>query len=183
MVILVTIDGSRYAVDVGFGSLEPMRPLPLTPGFEFTQVAPRRGRLEHRALAQHTDPAQRMWVYSTRDDDDAAWVERYCFAEDEYFPDDYERMSYYAMSHPTSYFVQTVLAMRGLWDEGARAVGGVLTLHKDQVKRRLAGHDMELLETLRTEEQRVRALKTYFDIALTPLEQRSIRGMATELKG
>lgn len=183
MVNLVTVDGTKYVVDVGFGSLEAMRPVPLTPGVEFTQIAPRRGRLEHRALAQHTDPAQRVWVYSTQEDAAAPWVERNCFTEAECFPDDYALMNYHTMSHPTSYFVQTVLAMRGLWDEGARRVGGVLTLHKDEVKRRMAGAETELLETLRTEAERVRALAEYFDVVLTPLEQRGIRGMASELKG
>ncbi|POR39233.1 Arylamine N-acetyltransferase 2 [Tolypocladium paradoxum] len=183
MVNLVTVDGTRYAVDVGFGSLEPMCPVPLTPGFEFTQIAPCRGRLEHRALAQHTDPSQRLWVYSTQDDAAAPWVERNCFADVEFFPADYAPINYHLMTHPTSYFVQTVLAMRGVWDPEARRVGGVVTLHKAEVKRRMAGGEQELLETLRTEEERVRALEKYFDVVLTPLEQRGISGMTSELRG
>jgi hypothetical protein len=41
---------------------------------------------------------------------------------------------------------------------------------------------IEIIETLTTKDQRVRALRNYFYIGLKPEEQRAICGLASELK-
>ena len=182
MVNIVTIEGQRYAVDVGFGSNCSIQPIPLQSGVEFDGVLPVRGKLEHRSLAEHSDPSQRVWVYSAREDANAPWKEMYSFLPVEFFPADFEVMNLRTMTSPRSFFVKTVLAMRMIRDEATGDLTGLLILHKDYVKRRV-GEKSETLEELKTEEQRVRALEKYFWIVLSPVEQRAIRDLPTELRG
>jgi len=93
MANLVSLQGVRYLVDVGYGAQDATCPVPLQHGFEFDNIPPCRGRLEHRALAQHSDPEQRVWVYLTREGPDEPWKEMYAFTETEFFPEDYEVMN------------------------------------------------------------------------------------------
>ncbi|KAJ6440616.1 N-acetyltransferase family protein [Purpureocillium lavendulum] len=185
MINIVTIKtGDKFAVDVGFGRDEALVPIPLVSGVEFTQVHPQRGRLEHRALAQHTDPTQRMWVYSSQAHPGAEWVERNCFNEVEWFAEDYRVSNYHTMYNPTSFFVQNVLAFRGSLNEATGRIDGLVTLFRDTVKRQMEGQEAaEVVETLKTEAERVAALEKYFGVVLTPVEQRGIQGLPSELHG
>ncbi|TDZ54582.1 Arylamine N-acetyltransferase 1 [Colletotrichum trifolii] len=182
MLNLVTIDGQKYMVDVGFGKGAAMIPVPLKKdgAHEFTTIAPLRGKLVHEQLEQHTDPNQRMWVYYSTDSADGPFRQRNCFTEQEFFAEDFEVMNFATMKRPTSFFVKTVLAMRTVLDPETKKAVGTLVLHKDEVKRKI-GDQLELLETLKNEAQRVAALEKYFAIKLTPAEQKAIRGMPTEL--
>jgi arylamine N-acetyltransferase len=182
MVNIVTIDGQRYWVDVGFGSGCSIQPIPLQSGVEFDCILPMRGKLEYRSIADHSDPNQRLWVYSSREDANAPWKEMYTFIDVEFFAADFEVMNLSTMTSPRSFFVKAVMAMRMILSEETGKLEGVLILHKDYVKRRL-GETTELLEELTSEEQRVRALERYFQIVLKPSEQKAIRGLATELIG
>ncbi|EJT79891.1 N-acetyltransferase [Gaeumannomyces tritici R3-111a-1] len=135
---LVSINGIRYMVDVGFGKGGSFSPVPLDRaaaeregGLEFEPVLGTRGRLEYKRLELHSDPTQRVWVYSTlnspwstlaEDNEEQAgegptWRPRYCFGELEYLPADYEVMNYYAMTNLSSYFVTAVLAVRTILQE------------------------------------------------------------------
>lgn len=180
MVNLIRIGGQRYMVDVGFGKGAAMVPVPLNSGHEFTTIAPLRGKLVYENLDQHTDSDQRMWVYYSTDSADGPFRQRNCFTEMEFFPEDFEVMNLATMSRPTSYFVKTVLAMRTILDPETRTAVGTLVLHKDEVKQKI-GDNLELLETLKNEAQRVAALEKYFSIKLRSEEQRAIKNMPTEL--
>lgn len=182
MLNLVTVDGQRYMVDVGFGKGATMVPVPLRRDSspEFTTIAPLRGKLVYEKLEQNTDAAQRMWVYYSTDSADGPFRQRNCFTEQEFFPEDFEVMNWAVMSRPTSYFVKTVLCMRTILDPDTRRAEGTVVLHKDEVKRKI-GDKVEVLETLKNEADRVRAIEKYFFIALTPAEQKAIRGMPQEL--
>ncbi|KAF6794172.1 arylamine n-acetyltransferase 1 [Colletotrichum sojae] len=182
MLNLITIDGLRYAVDVGFGKGAAMIPVPLKSGEVFTTIAPLRGKLVYESLDQNTDPSQRFWVYYSTDSADGEFRQRNCFTEMEFFPEDFEIMNLATFTRPTSYFVKTVLAMRTILDPETRKAVGTLVLHKDEVKRKI-GDKLELLETLKTEPDRVAALAKYFGIVLRPEEQRAIKGLPTELLG
>ena len=182
MANIVTIDGQKYWVDVGFGSNCAVQPVPLRSGTTFSNIPPAQGMLEYRSTSRHSDPTQKLWVFSLREDAEAPWKEMYSFIDIEFFPADFEVMNLSTMTSPRSYFVRTVLAARMLLDEEDRSVEGVLTLHKDVVKRRI-GRDTETLEELKTEEERVQALAKYFGIALRPDEERAIKGLPTELTG
>jgi len=181
MVNLVTIDHKTYLVDVAYGSNSPCRPVPLEQDVEFYGVYPQRGKLEYKSIQKHSDPNQRVWVYSTRANTDSAWKEEYSFVEIEFFPEDFRVMNLSTMTAPQSFFVQTVVATKVLLNPQTAEPEGVLILHKDYVKRRMGEHS-EIIETLQTEEQRVRALRDYFHIDLKPEEKRAIRGLPSELK-
>lgn len=180
MCLIVTIDGVKYVVDVGFGGDAAMQPIPLVSGTEFTVLAPRRGRLEYRSIDQHTDPAQRLWVYSTRDslDDSAPWVEQNCFVELEFFFNDYYQVNYYTATHPRSFFMSQLLAMRALLDDDAEGdvrLAGVLTFFRGEVRRRSEGSmERRVLESVATEAQSVAALDRWFAIPLTEADRQSI---------
>lgn len=183
MVNLVTIDSQRYLVDVGFGSREAVYPIPLQDRLEFGLIGSAQGKLEYKNLAhQHSDPSQRVWVYSHKADKDAEWVEMYAFVEIEFFPDDYEVMNIRTMRSLSSYFVKSVIAMRTVLSEDGSAVVGVLTLLNDYVKQRSGDETRELVRMV-SEKDRVKALEKYFFITLSPSQQKAIKGLASELKG
>jgi len=178
---LVTIADKKYIVDVGFGTNGPSQPTPLEDGLELTQIAPATGKLEYKSLPFHTDPSQRMWVYSIKPVPPAPWLPMYAFTEVEFFSKDFEVMNLTTMTSPRSFFVQNVMCMRIILDEETKEPVGLLVMHRDYVKKRV-GEKEEMLEKLETEPQRVEALKKYFDIALSPEEQASILGLASELR-
>lgn len=183
MVNLVTIEGKKYLVDVGFGAQEATQPVPLEDGHEVTTIAPTRGRLELKHIGKQVtkdDPAQRLWVWMSRKG--AEWEDMYSFSEAEFFAEDFEALNYFVMTRPQSFFLQTVLAYRPLLDEATGELVGERILHGDVVKERASGQD-RVLEVLETEEDRVTALEKYFDIRLMEKERRGIKGLMTELKG
>jgi arylamine N-acetyltransferase len=182
MINIVIIEDQRYLVDVGFGADVATHPLPLVSGHVCTGIAPQSIRLEYKRLEQHTDPSQRVWVYSHRDNDDAPWVEAYSFLEVEFFPQDYEVMNLSTMTLPQSFFTQTVLCIKILLSEETEGMEGVLILHQNVVKKRIRGVT-NVLEELKSEEDRVKALQKWFGIVLNEEEKNGIIGLATELRG
>jgi arylamine N-acetyltransferase len=181
MVNIVTIENQRYLVDVAFGADGPCRPLPLIHGHESPGIFPQLYRLTYTLLPQHTDNSQRTWVYSYRQSDDP-WTDGYSFTEVEFFPADYEVMNLSTMTTPQSFFVQVVLCVKTLLNKDSKDAEGVLTLFQNEVKKRMGG-TKEVVETLRSETDRVRALEKWFGIVLTEEERRGIVGLVTELKG
>jgi arylamine N-acetyltransferase len=182
MINIVTIEDQRYLVDVGFGANVATRPLPLVSGHVCTGIAPQSIRLEYKRLEQHTDPSQRVWVYSHRDNDGAPWVEAYSFLEVEFFPQDYEVMNLSTMTLPQSYFTQTVMCIKILLSKETEDMEGVLILYQNVVKKRIRGVT-NVLEELKSEEDRVKALQKWFGIVLNEEEKKGIIGLATELRG
>lgn len=182
MVNIVTINGAKYLVDVGYGAQEPTRPFPLHAGSTHTGIPPVVGKLEWKNLLQHTDASQRVWVYSARANDDEDWEDLYSFTETEFFPEDFEVMNYYVMTKPQSWFTHRVIAYRAVLEPESGELKGELILNHDVVKRR-RGDITEVVETLKTEEHRVEALRKHFFISLNPQEQRAIKGLVSELKG
>lgn len=185
MVNLVTIEGKKYLVDVGFGSQEATQPIPLEEGYEVTTIAPTRGRLELKHIekqATKDDPRQRLWVWASRRNDGAGWEDMYSFSEAEVFAEDFEVLNYFVMTRPQSPFVQSVIAYRPVLDEETGELVAERILNKNVVKEGESGQH-RVLETLETEDDRVRALEKYFDIILTEKERTSIQGLITELKG
>ncbi|KAK1243477.1 hypothetical protein MKX07_004105 [Trichoderma sp. CBMAI-0711] len=180
---IITINQTRYLVDVAFGSYNIFHPIPLTRNLEFDNIAPRRGRLEFRALAQSTCPStQSVWVYSSQDDPSAEWVERYCFTDMEFFREDYQVANYYCSTNRTSIFVNQVIALRGILNDKEDGLKGVLTMVQGEVRRRVEGvPGMEVVERMEDEEERVKALDKWFLIPLTKKEARAIRQMPSEL--
>lgn len=187
MVNIVTIDGMKYLVDVGFGANEPTTPLALVSGHETRGIGTVSFKLLYTSLALHTDKSQRVWVYSHRDtekDPNAPWTDAYAFSEMEFFPEDYEVMNLSTMTLRSSFFVQSVFCVKMTLDEKTGEANGwlMLTDRPGEVKRKTL-NGMEVLESFRSEEGRIAALKRWFDIELTDAEKAGIRDLSTELRG
>ncbi|GFP60189.1 arylamine N-acetyltransferase 1 [Trichoderma asperellum] len=180
---IVTINQQRYLVDVAFGSHGAFTPVPLIDGYEFDNILPRRGKLEFRPIAQSTSPStQSLWVYSTQDVPSTDWTERYCFTETELFRADYEVMNFYCSTVRTGVFVNNVFALRGILNDKGDGLKGVMTLLQNEVRKRVEDvPGLEVVENLTNEEDRVKALKKWFEIPLSKREARAIRGLPTEL--
>lgn len=187
MVNIVTVGAQKYLVDVGFGAKEASQPVPLQDGYECPVLGPTQGRLALTHLDRHSaaaksDQSQRLWVYSARPGGpDAPWQELYSFAETEYFSEDFEMMSHYVSTRPTSWFLHEVVAYRMVMDPSTGSLVGEIALHGANVTIRRVGHEDTVVACPR-EQDRVRALDTYFSIKLTEREQRAISGLVTALK-
>ncbi|EZF34507.1 hypothetical protein H101_01940 [Trichophyton interdigitale H6] len=179
-VLIVTIDDVKYMVDVGFGPQGPTQPLllkegqPVLPGVVEMSLV-------RKNLSINTDPDQRPWLYRFRKDSDSEWVMAYCFYEIEFIPEDYEIMNYWTSVHPASDFTQGIIFTKFTLDEADDGIDGALMLLKNIVKRNQKGN-VEILKTLKSEEERVAALKDFFNVHLLPMEIRGICGRSTEIK-
>jgi arylamine N-acetyltransferase len=154
---------------------------PLVDGFESEAIAPRRIRLQKRAIAETyartSEEAQKLWCYDFCRDpaaEEKVWVPAYCFTETEYLPQDYEMMSFFTSNSPTSFFTYSVLCTRLLMGEDGNEVVGDVTLFNDRVRKTVGGKHEEVWE-LKTEEERVRVLKEVLDVELTDEERVAIR--------
>ncbi|KAM5356911.1 hypothetical protein ACJ41O_003557 [Fusarium nematophilum] len=179
MANVVTLQGKRYLVDVGYGADGPCSPLPLDSGEILPGLPGQQLKLEHKNLPQHLDPSQRVWVYSQRRGSEE-WSDVYHFADIEFFPLDFDILNHHAMTK--SLWASTVVAQRFILDEDEVTMSGSFLLVRDQVK---AGNSsvpgMKLVKELKSEEQRLAALEEYFAMRLTEEEERAIRGSAVDL--
>jgi arylamine N-acetyltransferase len=180
MANIVSIQNRKYLVDVGIGSNPPQHPIPLDSGTEFDIIPPVRGKLEFRNINGQTDPDLRAWVYSTQEDQHARWTERFMFTLAECLPGDFDMINGHVSTDPDSFFVRSVVAVRGILDPERTKTVGELVLHDHKLWRRI-GPTTEILEILKTEARRVAVLELYFDIVLSPDERAAINGRSTAL--
>lgn len=183
---IVLVDNKRYLADVGFGAPAAFQAVLLDKDADlagFPVLGSRNGRLEYRNIDVHTDPSQRVWVYSTQEDASAEWNEQYAFSEHEMASNDFEVMNYFTSTHPKSFFTQNVVATRILCvdPEGLQTPSGQVILFKDDFKLSKVGEET-IITKLHSEEERVRALETHFDIKLSEKEIAAITGYASALK-
>ena len=178
MLNLVRLDGQWYVVDVGMGSMGPNVPYPLAEGFETTSIAPRRIRLQLRAIAEsYGDASNKLWCYDVchkpAEGEDSVWIPTYCFTETEFLPQDYEMMSWFTSTHPNSFFTRSVTSTLMVMDEAKEEIVGNVTLFEATI-RRTVGSERQVVRECATEEERVNALKEFFRIELTEEERGGI---------
>ncbi|RAH43265.1 arylamine N-acetyltransferase family protein [Aspergillus brunneoviolaceus CBS 621.78] len=181
MVLIVTIDGEKYAVDVGFGSNGPTCPLPLQHGSARVNIAPSEMQLIYDTLPEFVDQTQKVWIYQVRYARDSTWMPMYSFSEVEFLPQDFEVMNFATSQRRTSWFTQTLVCTRMLLDDSGQGVKGLCILAGNTVKVRAAGHS-EVVETLKSEEDRVKALAKWFDMHFQEHEIEGIRGLVSQIK-
>jgi arylamine N-acetyltransferase len=181
MANLVTVDGQRYLVDVGFGSSDPSRPIPLISGTVVRGVSPQELKLEYEKLPQHTDPNQRMWIYRHKKNEDEPWVDGYCFTEVENFPADFAIFNLTTMTARGGLFVESIVSQRYIFNEERKELEGQLSLFRDYVKRTI-GVEEEIIDTFKTEDDRVKMLEKWFKVILTAEEKEAIKGHWSEIK-
>jgi arylamine N-acetyltransferase len=178
MLNLVRLENEWYVVDVGMGSMGPNLPYPVHDGFETTSIAPRRIRLQSRAIAEsYGKDSNKLWCYDVCnkpvDNEDPAWVPVYCFTETEFLPQDYEMMSWFTSTHNSSFFTRSVTSTRMLMDDAQEKIVGNVTLFEAAVKESI-GSNQKLLKECKTEDDRLEILKEVFGIELTDEEKNGI---------
>ncbi|EMF13323.1 arylamine N-acetyltransferase 1 [Sphaerulina musiva SO2202] len=187
MLNLVNVEGVSFVVDVGMGAMGPNIVYPLEDGYETAAIPPRRIRLQKRSIPEHSLSgvlqAQQLWCYDQCLKPDQpgqgnVWIPTYCFTETEFLPQDYEMMSFFTSHHRRSFFIHHVLCTRMLIDEASQKVVGDITLFNRSV-RKTTGGVRETLADLKTEEERVNALKNVLGVDLTAEEKTNI---STEIR-
>ncbi|PPJ52660.1 hypothetical protein CBER1_10861 [Cercospora berteroae] len=182
MANVVFVEGSKHLVDVGFGADGPTTPLLLQHGNIVGGLRGQDLRLDWKTLPQHTDPSQKVWVYSFRCAGDA-WKEIYHFSDSEFFPADFDVLNHYNMT--IGRFTKLIVVQRfeSAEDLGAedRLLGSVL-LSQNRVERRVPGQSAAVLEHFSSEHERCAAFFKYFALAMTQEEEDAICGTDSELK-
>jgi arylamine N-acetyltransferase len=183
MLNLVRLDGQWWVVDVGMGNMGPQLPYLLQDGHEQVSVPPRKIRLQLRPIPESYASATngveppKLWCYDVclklGDDGEDKWTPHYCFTETEFLPQDYEIMSWFTSTNKVCFFTYSVVVMKMLLDDAEQQVIGHLTLFNDKVMKNI-GADREMLRDLKTEQDRLDALKEFFGIELTPEEQANV---------
>lgn len=187
LVNLVTIAGSKYLCDVGFGSNEPTVPILLRHEETAQQIGSARSKLVYQRLDQYLSDSK-AWVYMFRTDDNADWMALYCFTETEILPSDIAGLNYSPWLSPYIHFTQKVVCVRQTTerevDDPGLASGeaidqgeldGSLIIDHDKFKWRRHGETV-LSRDLASEEDRLDVLRRYFGIDLDIEDQQAIVG-------
>ncbi|PLB47464.1 arylamine N-acetyltransferase 2 [Aspergillus steynii IBT 23096] len=82
--------GARLHLDAAFGGDGPTSPLPLISGHAVRNLGMQEVRLVLDSIPHQSRTDQKMWIYQYRNGPEKEWMSFYCFAELEWFPDDFE---------------------------------------------------------------------------------------------
>lgn len=178
MVNIVNLQSGRYMIDVGFGSNGAVHPLALEPDMISSGIGPQEYRLRHTNIASNTSRDQKLWLFQHRNSSDDEWNDAYCFTELEFLPVDYEVMNFWTSQSGETWFTSTIVVVRMVLDD--EDVVGTVMLGGNEVKLRIQGKT-EHLGKLKTEAERLEALKKWFGIELSEEERGGIKGMTTKL--
>lgn len=179
MVLLVRLNAEWYVVDVGMGAMGPTLPYPLRDGHEQTAVAPRKLRIQRRAIpettAETSEDASKLWCFDVCRQPGAEWLPTYCFTDLEFLPQDYEVLSWYTSTSPRMFFTKLMMATKLLMDDEGNEIIGDLTLVNDCVRRTIEGN-REVIAEFKTEMERIQGLKTIFGVTISDEEAISLEG-------
>ncbi|KAM0705444.1 hypothetical protein Q7P35_008234 [Cladosporium inversicolor] len=194
---IVRIAETKYMLDGGYGSRGPSYPIPLQHGASHPHV--RSGgeaecRLTFERLAQHSSHESRVWVYQFRSTPGNAWTPCYCFVDVEFIAPDIRSMNFAPWLDFQSPFTHKVMAVRfsttaetdapyrlgGVAPVNDGEIDGALTLLQSLLKWRRKGVTV-LRKELRTEGERLDALKDYFGITLPKCDMEAILGSAAAI--
>jgi arylamine N-acetyltransferase len=154
----------------------------LRDGYEATSVAPRKIRLQLRSIPEHAalkeEDAPKLWCYDvcynlSNDMTEEKWTPSYCFTETEFLPQDYEMMSWFTSTSPKSFFTRDILCTKMLMDSAGEKIVGDITLFNNVI-RKTEGGKRETLAELKTEQDRIDALKNILSVVLTEQEKMGI---------
>jgi arylamine N-acetyltransferase len=181
MVNMITIGGTKYHVDVGFGADGPVVPMPLDrSGTIQKHISPAVARLQWRNIPGNTDPDQKLWVYEHRRNDDVDWEIKYCYSELEFLPSDYNMMNYYTSTSLKTFFTRVIVVDKKLLDDEGEYAGSLI-LFGNTIKWRMHGDKEKEIEFAK-EEDRLEALEKHFGIKFGEVERDGIRGLPSEIK-
>ncbi|KAI2466947.1 arylamine N-acetyltransferase 3 [Annulohypoxylon bovei var. microspora] len=196
---IVTIDGRKWMVDVGFGASGPAFPVPLEHDQPQRHIlaSPAQIRVVREPIPQAVDQSQKVWVYQQRRGPGADWAPLFCFVDFEFLLEDIRGLNLNPWKSPTSWFTQKVVVARfttGFEKDGEEGPGapgerevdegiidGELVLFQDTLKWRRGG-ETKLEVRFESEAQRVDAIRKYFGIELDEEDRLAIRGTVSEIK-
>src|SRR5690554_1441991 len=114
MANIVTVNGRRYLVDIGFGANTPLYPLPFpsptatAAGDALPSLTTDNRRLTLRRLLPTSHPSSPpAWIYSHRASPSDPWIDAYALAPMEFHVSDFAVMNYWTMTN--SFFAHTVI--------------------------------------------------------------------------
>jgi arylamine N-acetyltransferase len=187
LVNLVTIGGTKYLCDCGFGPNEPIVPVALQHGEVQTQISPAETRLVFDALPEYLSDCK-LWICQFRVDAESEWTPIYCFSEMELLPTDIPAMNYSPWLSRKIIFTQKVICVRftterergedGLPGEeniDGGEIDGTLVIDHDKLKWRRHGNSVLDVE-FKSENDRVKALERYWGIELDVEDREAIFG-------
>jgi len=180
--VVTLSDGRKYSCDVGFGGDGPTAPVLMEHGHSQRNLGAQEIRLVQREFPGAA-AGPLFWFYQYRNSADAEWNDYYGFPEMEFTQADFNGMNFWTATAPGSFQIVQVLIVRFVRDDESEEVRvkGKYMLHNGKVKRNFGGKT-ELIMECKTEEERVEALKKYFNITLTEEQRKAIEGYRTELK-
>ena len=126
-----------------------------------------------------SEPNQKVWIYQYRNNQDQEWNSYYAFPEFEFFDADLRQMNYWTSTSPTSFQTMRTLCVKFIRSKDT--IVGKVMMVDGSIKRNMGGRT-EIVQECKSEHERVKALKEYFDISLTAEEIEGIQGTITELK-
>ncbi|EME83004.1 uncharacterized protein MYCFIDRAFT_182695 [Pseudocercospora fijiensis CIRAD86] len=181
MVNFVKFDQEWWLVDVGMAAMGPNMPIPIEDNFITNSIGSRKIRLQLRVIPEHAaddlEDAPKLWCFdvshSQNPDGTDIWLPTYCFTMAEFLPQDYECASWYTTTYPRSYFARWLLVTKMILSEDGTEVVGDLSLVNNFVQKRILGKK-EFGQELKTEADRVTALKELFGITLSEEDQQAI---------
>lgn len=160
MVNLVTVEGQKYWIDIGYGSNGITSPTPLIEGFHGpacgsseilvtrhcpigartsppnTSSASMKSPSSSDTTPQATDqvPGQKLWHLNYRHDKNKPWMTAYAFTELEFLPNDFAVANFWTSKSPQIFFTTSVVCIKMQFSGGPESVEG------DYGKERLCGH-------------------------------------------
>ncbi|KAF4988584.1 hypothetical protein FGRMN_9704 [Fusarium graminum] len=190
VVNIVTLpDNSRWVIDASFGGDGPTRPMPLVEGAEWRNMGTQDARLIKDFISGQTEltSGRKLWIYQCRNSPDQPWNSFYAFSHSvEWLPADFEISNCYTGTSPHSFQTKTVLVVKFLLRESKSSPTGEEVYGKrmliNEVVKENPGGKTTMLKVLKSEDERVEALKEYFGIDLTVEERDAIKGFQTEIK-
>lgn len=178
---LVTIHDEVFITDVGYGPNNIVTPLSLQKEGEVVNAIHQETiRIIRTGLEDNEDPDQKVWVFQHRLNPDNSWRNCYCFTELEFRPEDFEVMNLATSHSPRRFFTQRAFCTKMILDESGKKIIGRLTL-QTELKRTINGQS-EIIKEFTTEDDRLAALKEFFNIEFSKSDASSVIGTTAEIK-
>ena len=169
-------------MDVGINARGPIVPLPLISDTPTTSVAPRKARLLHSSIPEHTTThsLNTMWRLEVRNHGGCEWTPTYAFSEIEILPVDFEMIGWYMTTSPQSWFKHKIFVGWMIMDTQRVEVVGDITLFERTLRKRIIGV-VKLEKECKSEKERVEVLEEHFGIKFRDVEREGIMGMVSQI--
>lgn len=179
---IVTVQGRRYLVDMGFGNGGPTSPLLLQHEAESLRLPPSlKARMVYKTLpGAESESAEKVWVYehTLLGKPELGWVPGYCFPDVECTHEDFEFTNHFFSRSKNSWLTSHVVCSKFIADEGENM--GHRTVFGDECKAEWRG-EKRMERRFASEHERVEGLRDLLGLELNEQQRKAIRGMAMEL--